>query len=241
MARSISFSRPITGIELALPGQFGQIAAEAVQGRSLAICCSWAIRRRRAAALGAAAFAPFAPFDAVAQQVEHFLADFFELQAQVHQHLGGHAFLLAQQAEQDVLGADVVVVQIAGFFHRILDDLLGPRRLRQLAHGDHVGAALDELFDFEADLAQVDVEVLEHVGGDAAAFLDQAQQHVLGADVFVVEALGFLVGQLHDFAGAVGKSFVHVVLHLGQNDRKAPWPPRSTATIARLYALGFKW
>ena len=159
--------------------------------------------------LGAAALAPFAPFQAVAQQVEHFLADFFELQAQVHQHLGGHAFLLAQQAQQDVLGADVVVVQVAGLFHRVLDDLLGPRRLRQLAHGDHVGAALDELFDFEADLAQIDVEVLEHVGGDAAAFLDQAQQDVLGADVFVVEPLRLLVGQLHDLAGAVGKSFVH--------------------------------
>ena len=163
-----------------------------------------------AAALGAAALGPFGPFDAVAQQVEHFLADFFQLQAQVHQHLGGHAFLLAQQAEQDVLGADVVVVQVAGLFHRILDDLLGPRRLRQLAHRDHVGPALDELFDFEADFAQIDVEVLQHVGRDAAAFLDQAQQHVLGADVFVVEALRFLVGQLHDLAGTIGKSFVHV-------------------------------
>ena len=145
----------------------------------------------------------------MAQQVEHFLADFFQLQPEVHQHLGGDAFLLAEQAQQDVLGADVVVVQVAGLFHRILDDLLGPRRLRQLAHRDHVGSALDELLDFEADLAQIDVEVLQHVGGHAAAFLDQAQQHVLGADVFVVEPLGLLVGQLHDLAGAIGKSFVH--------------------------------
>ena len=82
-------------------------------------------------------------------------------------------------------------------------------RLRQLAHRDHVGAALDELFDFQADLAQIDVEVLQHVGRHAAAFLDQPQQHVLGADVFVVEALGLLIGQLHDLAGAIGKSFVH--------------------------------
>ena len=170
-----------------------------------------------AAAAAAAARAPprsptFAAFHAVAQQVQHFLADFFELQAQVHQHLGGHAFLLAQQAQQDVLGADVVVVQVAGLFHRVLDDLLGPRRLRQLAHRDHVGAALDELLDFEADLAQIDVEVLQHVGRHAAAFLDQAQQDVLGADVFVVEPLRLLIGQLHDLAGTVGKSFVHVAL-----------------------------
>ena len=84
-------------------------------------------------------------------------------------------------------------------------------RLRQLAHRDHVGPALDELFDLQADLAEIDVEVLQHVGRHAAAFLDQAQQDVLGADVFVVEPLGFLVGQLHDFPGAVGKSLVHSV------------------------------
>ena len=197
-------------VELLLAGQLGEVAAEAVE------------RGRLAAALAAfAASPPSSPtpprpprsrlgaFEAVAEQVENFLADFFQLQAEVHEHLGGHAFLLAQQAEQDVLGADVVVVQVAGLFHRVFDDLLGPRRLRQLAHRDHVGSALDELLDLEADLAQIDVEVLQHVGGDAAALFDEAQQHVLGADVFVVEALGLLIGQLHHLAGAVGKSFVH--------------------------------
>ena len=59
------------------------------------------------------------------------------------------------------------------------------------------GPGLDDLLDLQADLAQVDVEVLQDVGGDAGAFLDQAQQDVLGADVLVVEALGLLVGQLH--------------------------------------------
>ena len=33
---------------------------------------------------------------------------------------------------------------------------------------------------------------------------------MLGANVFVVEALGFLVGQLHDLPGAIGKTFVHM-------------------------------
>ena len=35
-------------------------------------------------------------FEAVAEQVEHFVADFFELEAQVHENLSGNAFLLAQ-------------------------------------------------------------------------------------------------------------------------------------------------
>ena len=109
-----------------------------------------------------------------------------------------------------MLGADVVVVEVAGLFHRVFDDFLGARRLRQLAHRDHVGPALDELLDFEADFAEVDVEILQDVGRHSAPFLDQPQQDVLRADVFVVEPLGFLVRQLHDFSGAVGKSLVHL-------------------------------
>ena len=220
MARSISLLAADDRVELALAGQLGQVAAEAVQGGRLDLAALAAARRgcRRAAAAGSPPSAPSMP---CAQQVQHLLADLLQLQAQVHQHLGGHAFLLAQQAQQDVLGADVVVVQVAGLLHRVLDDLLGPRRLRQLAHRDHVGAALDELLDLQADLAQIDVQVLQHVGGHAAAFLDQAQQDVLGADVFVVEPLGLLVGQLHHLAGAVGKSFVHSLL-LQNSCRVAP-------------------
>ena len=207
-------------VELVLAGQLGQVAAKAVEGRRLALAAAagaGAALRRRAAdadAFAAAALGAFA-FDAVTQQVQHFLAHFFELQAQVHQHLRGDAFLLAQQAQQDVLGADVVVVQVAGLFHRVLDDLLGPRRLRQLAHRDHLGAALHQLLDFQADLPQIDVEVLQHVGRDARAFLDQAQQDVLGADVLVVEALCLLIGELHHLASTICKSFVHFVISFG--------------------------
>ena len=73
------------------------------------------------------------------------------------------------------------------------------------------GPGLDDLLDLEADLAQVDVEVLQDVGGDAAALLDQAEQDVFGADVLVVEALGLLVGQLHHLAGTIGEAFIHAV------------------------------
>ena len=72
------------------------------------------------------------------------------------------------------------------------------------------GPGLDDLLDLQANLAQVDVEVLEDVGGDAGAFLDQAEQDVLGADVLVVEALRLLIGELHHLAGPVGESFVHL-------------------------------
>ena len=156
-------------VELALAGQLGQVAAEAVQGRGLRLACPLRFAGGGRGAQAAGPLGPLGAFHAVAEQVEHLLADLFQLQAEVHQHLGGHALLLAEQAQQDVLGADVVVVEVARLFHRVLDHLLRPRRLRQLAHGDHVGAALHELLDFEADLAQIDVQVLQDVGGHAAA------------------------------------------------------------------------
>ena len=201
------------GVELALPGQFGEVAAEAVEGGRLAFA---ALRCRLAAAPAGAGrlAAPHAGslasfFHAMAEQVEHLLADVFELEAEVHQHLRGHPLLLAEQAEEDVLGADIIMVEVAGLLHRVFDHLLGPRGLRQLAHRHHVGAALHELLDFHADLPQVDVEVFEHVGSHTAALLDEAEEHVLGADVLVVKPLGFLIGQLHHLASPVCKTLVH--------------------------------
>ena len=43
-------------------------------------------------------------------------------------------------------------------------------------------------------------------------FLDQPQKDMLGADVLVIEALGLLVGQRHDFASPIRKPFEHVHL-----------------------------
>ena len=200
-------------VELALLGQFGQISAERVEGGRLALATLG--RGVSAATAGAGHLAsaharPLAAFvHTVAKQVEYLFADVLELEAEVHEYLGRDALLLPQQAQQDVLGTDVVVIEVAGLLHRILNDFFGPRSLGQFAHRDHVRAALDELFDLHADLAEVDVEVLEDVRGNAAALLDEAEQNMFSADVLVVEPLGLLVGQLHHLAGAIRKSFVH--------------------------------
>jgi hypothetical protein len=46
------------------------------------------------------------------QQLDHLLADPVQVGTQLDQHLGGDALTLTDQAEQDVLGADVVVAQL---------------------------------------------------------------------------------------------------------------------------------
>ena len=222
-------------VELVLSSQLGQVAAETVQGRCLALA-----RLRRPAR----PLARLGTFQPMPQQVEYLLADVLQLQTQVHQHLGRHSLLLTQQPQQQVLGADVVVVEILGFFESVLDDLLGPRRLGQLAHRDHVGSRLHDLLDLETDLAEVHVEVLQDVGRDAGAFLDQPQQHVLGPDVLVVEPLSLLVGQLHHLPGPIGESLVHhslsvldrmscaIVVH----KRRRQQGPSTRRSVSRLLA-----
>ena len=56
-----------------------------------------------------------------------------------------------------------------------------------------------------ASLVEVNSEIAEHVGRDTVAFADQAQQHMLGADVVVVEALRFFLCQPQDLASPLGK------------------------------------
>ena len=202
--RSISLLPADDRVELALAGELGEIAAEGVEGRGFGFGFAGG-----AFAAAAAAAARFTGFHVVPQQVENFFADVFELEAEVHENLGSHAFLFAQKAEQEVLGADVVVIELPRLLDGVFDDFFGPRRLGQLPHGDHVGPGLDDFFDFQADFAQVNVEIFQDIGGNAGSLLDQAEQNMFGPDVFMVEALRLLVGELHHLAGPVGESFVH--------------------------------
>ena len=190
-------------IQLSLSSDLGKVPPKGVQRRRLALALF------RFSGNGGPDLIAFV---ARAEQIEHLFADVFQAQVQIHQHLRGYAVLLAKQPQQQVLGTDVVMVQVAGFLDGVLDDFLGPRCLRQLAHRDRFRPALDQLFDLEPHLAQVDVEVLEHVRPHSGALLDQPQQDVLRPDVFVVETLGFLIGQRHHLPRAVCKSLKHFVL-----------------------------
>ena len=128
------------------------------------------------------------------------------------EHAGGDALALADEAEQQVLGADVVVVEPARLVDRQLDDLLGARRQADVA-GDGAIAAADDELDRAADLVELDAQVAEHLRRDAFALADQAEQQVLGADVVVVEALRLFLRKLQDFARPLGE-FVEAISHV---------------------------
>jgi hypothetical protein len=189
-------------IELALARQLGEVTAEGVECRclALALACQVGSTGYGGGILG---------LGAGSEQVEHLLADVLQAQAEIHEDLGSDPVLLTQQAKQQVLGTDVVVVEVPRLLDGVLDDAFGPGGVGQLAHGDHFGSAFDKLFDLQAHLAQVDAEVLEHVRPDPGTLLDQSQEDVLGSDILVVEPLRLLIGQGHYLSGTVSKPFEH--------------------------------
>ena len=102
------------------------------------------------------------------------MADLVEVDAERLEDAGGDALALADEAEQQVLRADVVVAEPAGLVDGQLDDALRPRRQADLADDRAVAAADDEL-DRRPHLRQLDVHVLEHARGDALALADEAR------------------------------------------------------------------
>src|SRR5690349_18158126 len=142
------------------------------------------------------------------QQLDDLLADPVLVGAQLDQHLRGHAVSLTDEAEQYVLGADVVVAELSRLTQRQLKHLLGPGRERDVSLRRFLAPA-DDLLDLLAHGSQADPERLQRHGRDTFTLADQAEQDVLGADVVVFEPPGFFLSQDHNLSGPVGEPLEH--------------------------------
>src|ERR1700681_378769 len=91
------------------------------------------------------------------QELYHLLADQVQVSAQVGEHLGRHAFTFTDQAEQDVLGADVVVAELQRLAQRELEHFLRARRERDMAARGFLSPA-DGLLDLMPYGGQADPE-----------------------------------------------------------------------------------
>ena len=128
------------------------------------------------------------PTGALAQHAHHLGAHLLQGDAHDLQHAGGHALAIAHQAEQQMLGADIVMVQS-----------LAPLRRRTRSPswrarsdpdpGARPFAVTDDELDRAARLRKLHPEIVQHARGDALALPDQAQQNMLGADIRMVEVL----------------------------------------------------
>ena len=106
---------------------------------------------------------------------------------------------------------DRVELAVAGELGQVAAELVEHRRARRvvararaLAGADGLLAlvARHELDDLLAHPAEVGPEADEHGGGDALALADEAEQHVLGADVAVAELQRLAQRQLEHLLGA---------------------------------------
>ncbi len=110
-----------------------------------------------------------------------------------------------------MLGSDVVVTELQRFTQAELEHLLGARRERNVT-GRLLLTLSNDVLNLLAHSVERDVERLESLGGNALALVNETQQNVLGADVVVVEHLGFFLRQDNDATSAVGKSLKHFQL-----------------------------
>jgi hypothetical protein len=143
-----------------------------------------------------------------AQQLERLLAHALAVHAELEQHLRRHALALADQAEQQVLGADVVVAQRARLLDRQLEHALGAgvKGISPIGHGAARGA--HHVLDLLADAVEIEPRLLSTVRR-CPRLADDAEQQVLGADVVVLQPGGFLARQVDDLADSFGEFIVH--------------------------------
>ena len=206
MIRSISVSRPTTGSSLPSAASLVRLRpnwsssfedflpspgpAAAPDGGALALAGA------RAAAAGAG------------EHADDLVADLLGVRVEVEQDAGGDALVLAHEAEQDVLGADVVVAEGERLAERQLEHLLRARREGDLARG-HLLAGADDAHDLGAHTLDGDVEALEHAGGEALLLTEEAEEDVLGPDVVVLERPRLLLGEDDHLACALCESLEH--------------------------------
>ncbi len=193
-------------IELAVGGQLGQVATELVQqlGRLLLARAGGAGTRTRLLAGAARGTAPAG----ARKHPDDLVADLLGVGVEVEQDARGHALVLANEAEQDVLGADVVVAEGQRLTQSQFQHLLGAWREGDLAGGDFLSGS-DDADDLGADALHGDVQGLEYACGETLLLTEEAEEDVLGPDVVVLERPRLLLGEDDHLTCSLCESLEH--------------------------------
>jgi hypothetical protein len=123
------------------------------------------------------------------------------------ERLRGSGLPVLEEREEEVLGGDVVVLEVRGDLFGEVQQLHedgGEARLGVLA-GD-VRELREELRDLLRGLAGRDADALEERGHDAAFLLEEGVGEVFGRDFRMALGAGRLGGLLKDFLGLVGEA-----------------------------------
>ncbi len=127
-----------------------------------------------------------------------------QAETEAFQHACAYALSLPEQSQEEVFGAEKVMVEVPRFVNGKLHYFLRTRGLAYFARHEVISTA-NNVLDGLARLFEIDPQAREHLSGDTFPLAEQAQQEVLGADVVVLETLRLFLGKLHDVAGSLGE------------------------------------
>jgi hypothetical protein len=119
--------------------------------------------------------------------------DVVETHAVFGEEQGGETVVDVDQAKQEMLGADVVVLQLARFVNRFLNDALGFWSKANLAAHQDAVASPDLALDGRAHAAQIDADGQQDRGGHVVGLLGQSEEKMLGPKIIVSEALRLIL------------------------------------------------
>ena len=128
--------------------------------------------------------------------------------AALGEYLRGKALLFAQQAEQEVLGADVFVRKPLGFFGRVGEHALALVRERKVDGGRNLLAHGGVLFNLFADGFDRSVGTKEAVG-QRLVFAQQSQQEMFGFDIWRAKLAGLVACEKDNATRLLGVAFEH--------------------------------
>src|SRR5207302_254861 len=128
---------------------------------------------------------------------------------EVEQDPASDSVVLAREAEQEVLGADVVVAERERLAQTELEHLLRAWRERDLAGRDFVTLA-DDAPDLAAHPLQRYAERLEDVRAHALLLAQEPEQEVLRPDVVVLQVARLDLRQHDDLTRSLGEALEHL-------------------------------
>src|SRR5262245_22877753 len=158
-------------IQLVLHRRLGQIAAELGEQRRLFDACEGRL---------------------LVEELDDILTDCVEPHPFLHEDGRGDTTLFAENAKQEVLGANVVVEQPIGFLGRKLKHPFGFRAERNLNGGRNLFAEDCASFYFFSNVLEGEVRAGEDATCEAFALANQPEQEVLGLNRNAAELTGLV-------------------------------------------------
>src|SRR5258708_7109561 len=116
------------------------------------------------------------------------------------QDLGGETLLFTQQAEQQMLGPDVLVAQTLGFFRAIGQHALALMAEREIHRSGNLLSNGGVGFDLLPDGLNGGVRAQEPVG-ERLVLAQQSQQKMLGLNIGAAELAGLVAREEDDSTG----------------------------------------